>query len=94
MSAKGETPWFSAEVRPAREGVYQRNYGKTEGLGIVFSHWDGVRWGLFGYDPAEAERVKELSSSYQSFPWRGLKRPTTTQNSEAGATQTTEGAGK
>lgn len=83
MAKRKKTAWLDGKTKPVRHGVYQRDYGGKEKLRVVFSHWDGKRWGVFGWCAAEAENMKRLESSYQSVPWRGLSAP---------ATQPTKGA--
>lgn len=63
------TPWFPADVKPIRPGVYATQYVKdVDG----FSYWDGEKWGY------QAEDVYRAGSAgYRNFcrplrPWRGL----------------------
>lgn len=76
MSAEAKvTPWFPADVKPVRPGVYERD---MESVGLrgygQWSHWDGERWGGYGADKKIAMRNAESPSAYQSIPWRGLAR--------------------
>lgn len=64
--------WFGPETKPALPGVYQRNYGGKEQLGIVYSYFDGKQWGIFGWTPQDAEFQKWAKSTYNGFKWRGL----------------------
>lgn len=75
MSAK-VTPWIEGDQKPVRVGVYERDYGKLKTgesvEGVVFSHWDGRGWGLFGRTKSEAIRWAKDYSFNKNVPWRGL----------------------
>lgn len=61
--SEGLTQWFSAEVKPALTGLYQRMYD-TEQETSQPDYWDGKVW---RYD--EEHGVIAIS---QTRPWRGL----------------------
>jgi len=42
MSNQELTPWFPADVKPARVGWYQRNWPHHEDW--ENDYWDGVKW--------------------------------------------------
>lgn len=74
------TDWFSADVRPARVGVYQM-YNSFTGLGMghYYRYWDGKHW-YYGTSsgPQQAKKVydaciKSSRNQVQSpTKWRGL----------------------
>jgi len=66
------TPWFPGTVKPARPGVYQREFPTF----VLFAEWTGRRW-LAGRFTARCARVMCVVSNQQpSDPdctrWRGL----------------------
>lgn len=65
------TPWFDGSIKPARVGVYERNYGDGYSYGREYSFWDGRRWMCPCYSPDDAARETAVSA-YQKEPWRGL----------------------
>jgi hypothetical protein len=63
--SKKLTPWFQPEVKPARKGFYERDYGF--GDEDIADYWDGRSWWVVPIDfPTE-----RLAGS-PSLPWRGL----------------------
>ena len=66
-----KTSWFPGSVEPTRVGVYQR---LTAGGDILYSHWNGKRWGLFHPDTSGAELWSRFESAFQSRSWRGLAK--------------------
>jgi hypothetical protein len=60
------TPWFPADVKPVRVGVYQR---KT--VDLDYSYWNGKFWQLGATKPewAKENRRKTISGPQK---WRGL----------------------
>lgn len=60
------TPWFDGSVKPARIGIYEREYPN----GNYYSYWDGSRWGM-GYATLGIVR-QTLWPHIQDLPWRGL----------------------
>lgn len=72
----GVTDWFAADVKPVREGWYEREY-HSEWLTKFCDWWDGSHWILctcFG---------DHIGPSNDERRWRGLSAP---------ATQPTKGA--
>lgn len=65
------TPWFPADVKPARVGVYERQGSRDT---YPFSYWDGKRWLLSGETPEAAARHHDSASYRQNLPWRGLAK--------------------
>lgn len=65
--SKRLTPWFPPSVKPARKGVYERDWA------FAFSYWNGMRWcvGCTTPDVAAGERERSL---YQDIQWRGLAK--------------------
>lgn len=56
------TPWFPADVKPVRQGVYERVIGAH----ILRNRWDGGTW---------VSSTTGLVVSQQNLPWRGLAAP-------------------
>ena len=70
MTLKSKTTdWFPGTKKPARIGVYQREYLENC---LRFSYWDGHRWGKLEVSPHIAEQNKHSISGYQKLKWRGL----------------------
>lgn len=73
MSKPRVTPWFPADVKPVRVGVYETVQGGLE----YFNYWDGLRWhGAMG-TPQDAETFATCHNpSWENAPqkWRGLAR--------------------
>lgn len=67
-----KTPWFKGCVKPARDGVYERNYGGKPYFLCLFK--DG-EWMCYGDDVADANTVN-TRSPFQDEPWRGLAKET------------------
>jgi hypothetical protein len=63
------TPWLPGDVKPARPGVYERDYG---GLGTRFCLWTGRRWMWPNRAPHEAAAETVPSNCQRRMPWRGL----------------------
>jgi hypothetical protein len=63
MSTPKVTPWFPADVKPTRKGLYQRQYGYYEDYPDL---WTGKRWMLCGSDGMPFAVAKFPR------PWRGL----------------------
>lgn len=64
------TPWFSGDVKPARPGVYEREYLFA---GVKFCLWSGREWKR----PAETAAVAGTNrrrSFQQELYWRGLTK--------------------
>jgi hypothetical protein len=67
------TPWFPGEVKPVREGVYQRVYNR-DFKDLRYCFWDGQLWRV-GYKTIEesAEYIRGFAHS-QKLPWRGIRK--------------------
>jgi len=66
------TPWFSADVKPVHEGVYQRQ-GED---GVYFAYWSiKTNWRAYQPDPERAARFKNIPTMYKNLPWRGRVEP-------------------
>lgn len=63
--SKKLTPWFPADVKPARKGYYERDCGF--GDEDVADFWDGRSWWVV---PVSAPSLRLAGS--MSLPWRGL----------------------
>lgn len=70
------TAWFPSDVKPFREGVYQRKYPS----GSFYSYFGGGRWiaGAMNTPAGAAEQYVggRGSSLMQALPWRGLDSST------------------
>lgn len=62
------TPWYPADVKPVRVGVYER---KIVVWKVWFSYWNGKKWSIGGRTPKEAMLYKNIRSNV-ILPWRGL----------------------
>ncbi|GAA0809226.1 hypothetical protein [Cupriavidus gilardii] len=69
MNEQELTPWFPADVKPARDGVYQRDYGSVS----LYCAYRRGKWRVFGYTPEAA--AWEVAASNIEAPWRGLAKP-------------------
>lgn len=75
MSKPKLTPWFPADVKPARVGVYQKDFeDETE----EYQYWNGKRW--FYGDITPSETLQKFSREGNDTiplarPWRGLTSP-------------------
>ncbi len=58
------TPWFPANVKPIRVGVYQTVLG--------YQHWNGEFWGQWSRTQVVAFRDANRKSQFQTPLWRGL----------------------
>lgn len=71
--AKKLTPWFPANVKPARIGLYRRSSWAGR-----FSYWNGYYWCAGINDPADEpsklEESKTMKSRDQYAQWHGLAR--------------------
>ena len=65
------TPWFSGDVKPVREGVYERQYNED---GSQYCYWNGKFWGLYATIPKIAVWLQNSSSADQNLPWRGVEK--------------------
>ena len=67
------TPWFPSSVKPARRGVYERDFGT---IGIRFAYWTGTYWGGFALLHKHAVHNRRFKTGHPVAPWRGLARKT------------------
>lgn len=75
MSAPKLTQWFPGDVRPARIGVYERNFYFRERYlrALKFAFWNGEFWSPCQLSKDEA--IFMSRSAYQLnrlIGWRGL----------------------
>lgn len=67
------TPWFDGKVKPARPGMYQRQWLRGE---LRWSMWTGKHWGPTCTSKCMAAHFSTGQSALQEAPWRGLaKKP-------------------
>lgn len=67
------TPWYPADVKPVRKGVYDTQSQGGDG----YAYWDGRHWFPFKSTASTAlKRGTELSdlgiAEYQGKQWRGV----------------------
>jgi hypothetical protein len=62
------TEWFPKTVSPAKNGVYERNYGGKENLGYARFYKGKWYWRALSVDGANIESFKSQTLA----PWRGL----------------------
>jgi hypothetical protein len=67
------TDWYSGDKKPVRVGVYQRDYGN---IGLLYSYWDGGKWGVGHHKIHVAYRFGFHFSIYaqKQIPWRGVAK--------------------
>jgi hypothetical protein len=75
MSAAKLTPWFPAEAKPARPGVYEKDFMDYPGdfSRREFQYWDGARW-HYGHGTPEETAADARTLGIEPTPrrWRGL----------------------
>lgn len=65
---KDMTPFFPADMKPERFGVYNTRCDWGSG----YSLWNGFRWGSQYTYPENAEKYGEETAGHQEKEWRGL----------------------
>ena len=65
------TEWYQSDQKPDYFGVFQRL--QVEG-GIVFSYFDGDRFGVGCGTEKAAHKLRGFYSDYQNLPWRGVEK--------------------
>lgn len=74
MKKKNLTPWFDGSVKPARVGIYQRDYySNSSRRGWAYCRWDGYRWYSGHIDISYAFKAIYYSP-HQELPWRGIAK--------------------
>lgn len=68
MRDKDLTPWFPAEVEPARPGIYIASVCKQE----FYRRWDGESWYYGGWTVKEAAARRKKWPLQTPLRWRGL----------------------
>jgi hypothetical protein len=63
------TPWFPANVKPVRAGVYEI---QDDGPPAWYRRWDGKDWYVGDATPKRAAQEAVVLASYLRAPWRGL----------------------
>lgn len=75
MSHNLVTTWIPGTVRPARPGVYQREFPSC----ALFAEWTGHQWLVAAGTAKAAVRKREVSAQQPDDPdcvrWRGLASP-------------------
>ena len=66
-----KTQWFPGEVKPVRDGVYEKTFN-VKGRWQVYSRWRDNRWHRFCSTPYAAYKDEERSRHQNDLPWRGL----------------------
>ena len=65
------TPWYPANVKPVRVGVYRTDAYVMFGL-ECFQRWSGHYWCGYSRKVEGAEAISFLTSSCQNVRWCGL----------------------
>lgn len=68
MAKQKLTPWFPADAKPARIGVYQRLFDCHERYAL----WNGESWRFAAGSAAEAHSYARHPTTSRELPWRGL----------------------
>ena len=63
------TPWFPANVKPVRAGVYEV---KEDDPPAWYRRWDGECWYVGDATPERAAQETIVLASWLRAPWRGL----------------------
>lgn len=64
------TKWYPGNVKPVRDGVYQRDYGEGE---IVFCLFKSRSW-YWCSDTIKGAEAEITPSLNQQVPWRGIAK--------------------
>lgn len=65
------TPWFPGGVKPARVGIYEREWPDL--IGPFYARWDGFYWGLSRKTVDEAiGAIDHWEIAHPDRRWRGL----------------------
>ena len=67
----GITEWFSASVKPVRDGVYETRSQKSQPF-VTYQYWNGEHWGYFKPTAELAFQRRHMKSCEQKPQWRGL----------------------
>lgn len=62
------TPWFPGSVKPARPGVYEREWPHK----ALYAEWTGYQWLRSTLTAKAAVRQREISAHQDGIRWRGL----------------------
>lgn len=62
------TPWFNGAIKPARPGVYEREFPSR----ALYAEWTGLQWLLAATSVKKAAREREASRQQNTIRWRGL----------------------
>lgn len=62
------TPWFPAEVKPVRKGLYMTSMDNKG-----YSWWSGKEWGIQYEDRMRAAFFSPGTCGSQQKQWRGLR---------------------
>jgi hypothetical protein len=68
MAKQKLTPWFPADIEPARNGVYERDWDDGSSN---YARWHNGVWGQ-SYCRPELAVLRPFYSSNAVLPWRGL----------------------
>lgn len=71
MSTPKLTPWYPADVKPVRDGVYETAI--EESTSTFFQYWLDGKWRYCSRTPERAvSRLQRNPSNCQDRVWRGL----------------------
>ena len=68
------TPWFPGDVKPVREGVYERMYDEDSSREVLLCNFKNGEWYAFGNKTPEDALRSKITSSFQNLKWRGLTK--------------------
>lgn len=71
--SKKLTPWFPADVKPARTGVYEVRFDDDD-TDFGYSYWSGCTWSWKECTPKEARQSPLQIGAVQDKKWRGLAK--------------------
>ena len=71
---KQMTPWFPADVKPVRVGLYEIQ--TTTAWRPYYAYWSGKQWGLIAAHPTSArwKTIAFTDGAYQEKIWRGFTK--------------------
>lgn len=71
LNTGARTDWFSSEIAPVREGVYEVEYGQPP-VAERFAHWNGSFWGFRCGNVGDAFHYRKEEACGSIYRWRGL----------------------
>ena len=71
------TKWYSASIKPVREGVYETRCKQLQGWEVKegsFQHWNGKWWGENCASIDLAQKYEPYETGWTITKWRGVKK--------------------